>query len=235
MRRRLQKILSEYGISSRRASEELILAGRVTINGVPSVLGDQADPDIDQIAVDGKPLAVLPEKQYIMMNKPRGVVTTARDEQGRKTVLDLLPPEMKQLYPVGRLDLNSEGLLLLTNDGAFCQHLIHPSHQVEKSYLVWVQGNCRQALPVLNRSMTLEKVRLRAAKTKLLQETPEGGLLKMTIHEGKNRQIRRMCQKTGLSVTRLKRIAIGNLALKDLRPGEFRPLSRQEVAYLKES
>lgn len=234
MKQRIQKVLSEYGIASRRAAEEMIRAGRISLNGQVISLGDHGDPEVDQIMIDGVPLASAPKRVYLLMNKPRGFITSVQDEQGRKTVIDLLPPETPRVYPVGRLDLNSEGLLLLTNDGELCQHLIHPSHHVDKTYLVWVQGNYQTAVSTLNQSMKLDGVWIQPPKTVVIKEFEGGALLKIVIHEGKNRQIRKMCQQVGLSVSRLKRVAIGTLELRDLPVGQVRPLSQREITYLKD-
>jgi len=225
---RLQKILSSRGVASRRAAEGYLTAGRVTVNGVTAALGDKADPNRDVILVDGLPLPVAGEGTYIMLHKPRGYVTTCADEQGRKTVLELVEGCGANVWPVGRLDLNSEGLLLLTNDGALTQRLTHPSHEVEKEYHVTAAGDIQTALPVLAGEMTLDGQRLRPAAVRVLAD----GKLSVTIHEGKNRQVRRMCQMAGLTVKRLVRVREGSLHLGALKPGCWRPLTAEEISQL---
>lgn len=235
MEERLQKLLSACGIGSRRAMEEWIAAGRVTVNGETAHLGDKADLDRDQIAVDGELLRPEGDRIYLMLHKPRGYVTTLSDEQGRKTVADLVSDCGRRVWPVGRLDLDSEGLLLMTDDGELTQRLIHPSHEVEKEYLVWVTGDVKKGLPILSGPMELDGDRLAPAQVK--RGRTSGGVtqLSVTIHQGKNRQVRRMCAKAGLNVLRLKRIREGSLQLdRTLRPGQWRLLTREEVALLLE-
>lgn len=230
---RLQKILSARGVLSRRAAERYIQAGRVSVNGVTAVLGQTADPEQDDIRVDGVPLPEEKQKVYLLLHKPRGYVTTLSDEQGRKNVAELVSGCGTRVYPVGRLDLNSEGLLLMTNDGALTQKLTHPSHQVEKEYLVRVTGPVEQALPILRRGMTIDGVTYQGAKVKVVPTRDQGSrLLSMTICQGKNRQIRRMCAYGGLKVHRLCRIREGHLRLGDLPPGQWRYLTAEEVSAL---
>lgn len=225
---RLQKIIAACGVCSRRKAEELITQGRVTVNGTPALLGDSADPDTDLILLDGAPLK-RPEKTVTyLLYKPRGCVTTAADEKGRKTVLELVPQDVR-LFPVGRLDLNSEGLLLLTNDGALAERLTHPRHTVRKVYHVWVSHYRPDAIPMLQRPIVLDGTKIRPPGIRLLSQKDELALIEITIREGKNRQIRRMCERAGLTVTRLKRVAEGSLTLGDLKPGEYRLLSDQEL------
>ena len=235
MEERLQKLLSACGVGSRRAMEEWITAGRVTVNGQVARLGDKADPDRDQVAVDGVPIRPEGDRTYLMLHKPRGYVTTLSDEQGRKTVADLVSDCGKRVWPVGRLDLDSEGLLVMTDDGSLTQQLIHPSHEVEKEYLVWVMGDVKKGLPILSGPMELDGDPLAPAQVK--RGRTSGGVtqLSVTIHQGKNRQVRRMCAKAGLKVLRLKRIREGRLFLdRTLRPGQWRVLTREEITYLKE-
>lgn len=235
MEERLQKLLSACGVGSRRAMEEWITAGRVTVNGQVARLGDKADPDRDQVAVDGVPVRPEGDRTYLMLHKPRGYVTTLSDEQGRKTVADLVSDCGKRVWPVGRLDLDSEGLLVMTDDGSLTQQLIHPSHEVEKEYLVWVMGDVKKGLPILSGPMELDGDPLAPAQVK--RGRTSGGVtqLSVTIHQGKNRQVRRMCAKAGLKVLRLKRIREGRLFLdRTLRPGQWRVLTREEITYLKE-
>ena len=202
MTQRLQKILSARGVASRRAAEKMIEEGRVSVNGAVALLGQSADPDMDEILLDGKPLPTGSEAVYIILHKPRGYVTTLSDEKDRKNVAQLVADCGIRVYPVGRLDLDSEGLLLLTNDGEFANRLMHPKHEVEKSYLTWVEGYSEAALERLKRPITLDGYTIRSPKVRLVKP----GLLEITIHEGRNRQVRRMCEAAGMHVTRLKRV-----------------------------
>lgn len=227
---RIQKLLSRCGIASRRAAEALIAAGRVTVNGEPARAGQKVCAERDLIAVDGVPVPAAPAPVYLMLNKPRGLVCTLQDEKGRRTVADLVADCGRRVYPVGRLDMDSEGLLLMTSDGAWANALMHPSAEVDKVYLVWVQGDAADAAACLSRPMTLDGCRLRPAGVQVKVRKPAYTLLEMTIHEGHNRQIRRMCESCGLHVTRLKRIAEGPLRLDPaLSPGKWRYLTQQEL------
>lgn len=228
MEERLQKILSAAGVTSRRGAEQYLLAGRVTVNGRTATLGDKADPDTDDIRVDGKPLCHGEKRTYLMLNKPRGYVTTLSDEKGRKTVADLVKGCGARVWPVGRLDLDSEGLLLLTDDGELTHRLIHPSHEVEKEYHVWVTGDAGKALPILRGPITLDGVALRPARVELLSREKGENVLSVTIHEGKNRQVRRMCALAGLTVRRLRRVREGTLRLGELPVGKWRLLTEEE-------
>ena len=273
MNERLQKLISAAGLCSRRRAEEWILEGKVTVNGVLAHLGDTADPDRDQILVAGKPLPAPPERTTtVLLYKPRGYVTTLSDEKDRPTVARLLPPELGRLYPVGRLDQFSEGLLLMTNDGALANRLTHPRGEVRKTYRLWVSGWRRGAEEQLRRPIILDGYRIKPPAVRLLwaRETgtaashshvgavigrppeaaepaalreersqttriPSGeatALLEITIHEGRNRQIRRMARAAGLTPTRLKRIAEGPLTLGDLKPGQWRELTEAELRQL---
>lgn len=234
MEERLQKLLSAAGVCSRRAAETYLTAGRVTVNGEPARLGQRADPDRDEILVDGRPLTPRAKPVYILLNKPRGYVTTLSDERGRKTVAELVADCGARVYPVGRLDLDSEGLLLMTDDGALTHRLTHPSHEVEKEYRVWVNGDTAAGLPVLRGPMSLDGVPLRPARVTLLEQTPRGDVLSVVIHEGKNRQVRRMCDAAGLTVKRLVRVREGALALGALPSGRWRRLTGEEIALLQE-
>lgn len=229
MTERLQKILSARGVASRRAAEQLILDGRITVNGQIAALGQNADPDTDEIFVDGKPIPAGVKPVYIMLHKPRGFVTTLSDEQGRRTAAELVADCGVRVYPVGRLDLSSEGLLLFTNDGAFADQMMHPKHQVDKTYLAWVSDYTEQAFQRLKNPIELDGYRIRAPKLRLVKP----GLLEITIHEGRNRQVRRMCEAAGMHVTRLRRIREGSLSLDDLPAGKWRYLTDTEVALLK--
>ena len=297
MKERLQKLIAASGLCSRRAAEEWIVQGKVTVNGGLARLGDTADPEMDEILVEGRPLSAPPATAAtVLLYKPRGVVTTLHDEKGRPTVAELLPPELGRLYPVGRLDQFSEGLLLMTNDGALTNRLTHPKGEVNKTYRLWVSGWHPEALALLKRPIVLDgyqikppavrlvwtkdggaqdsKCRIQNTECKMQNETPVGtalcrpqspvgsdahiapviaagndaavpaaggvrgrlptttALLEITIHEGRNRQIRRMAEAAGLRVTRLKRIAEGPIRLGDLKPGQWRLLTAAELELL---
>ena len=233
MTERLQKILSARGVASRRAAEELIKAGRVCVNGRMAALGDSADPEKDEILLDGKLLPSRQEQVYIMLNKPRGYVTTLSDEKGRENVAQLVADCGVRVYPVGRLDMDSEGLLLLTNDGDFANALMHPKHEVDKTYEVWVKGHHPAAPGLLGRPIELDGYRIKKPQVKLLRSDEDRAKYLVTIHEGRNRQIRRMCEAAGMTVTRLRRICEGKLQLGDLPLGKWRYLTDQEVELLK--
>jgi 23S rRNA pseudouridine2605 synthase len=233
MEERLQKILSAAGIASRRTAEGYITEGRVTVNGVVATLGTRADLDRDEICLDGKPVRPAETLVYLMLNKPRGYVTTLDDEKGRKTAAQLVADCGQRVYPVGRLDMDSEGLLLFTNDGELTNQLTHPRHQVEKEYQVKVKGNWKKALPILNGPMELDGVPLAAAQVELVEGKGEIAKLTFVIHQGKNRQIRRMCAQAGVQVLRLKRVREGNLRLGKLASGSWRYLTSEEVDGLK--
>ncbi|HEY4610454.1 MAG TPA: pseudouridine synthase [Ilumatobacteraceae bacterium] len=226
---RLQKVLAVRGWGSRRVCEDLISAGRVTVNGEVAVLGRRVDVDTDRVEVDGAPIGVKPGLVYYLLNKPPGVVTTSSDTHGRPTVVEMVPAEPR-VYPVGRLDMETEGLLLLTNDGELAQRLTHPSHGVEKEYLAEVSGgNVAQGkLRRLRDGIELEDGV--TAPAKVSQPTP--GVLRLTISEGRNRQVRRMCEAIGHPVERLVRVRIGSLRDATLGPGEWRPLTSGEVQTL---
>lgn len=233
MKERLQKILSAAGVCSRRAAEGYLTAGRITVNGELAQLGQQADPETDDIRVDGVPLDREPEAVYLMLNKPRGYVTTVSDEQGRKTVMDLLTGVHTRIYPVGRLDRDSEGLLLLTNDGALTQRLLHPSHEVSKEYHVTVSGPVEHAAENLRRIRDVAGMAIRPAEVQMLRREGNRAELRIVIHEGRNRQIRRMCARCGLEVLRLQRVREHCLELGTLPLGQWRYLTAAEIAALK--
>ena len=235
MEERLQKLLSAAGVCSRRAAEGYILEGRVTVNGIPAELGQRADPEKDDIRLDDKPISGPEKPVYLLLNKPRGYVTTLSDEQGRKTVAELVRDCGVRVYPVGRLDLDSEGLLLMTNDGELMQHLLHPSHEVSKTYHVSVYGPVFGAAERLSAVTDLEGEPIRPAQVKALRQTARTAELAVTIHEGKNRQIRRMCAACGLTVKRLCRVREHTLELGDLPSGAWRYLTPDEVLALKEA
>lgn len=229
MTERLQKILSARGVASRRQAEAMILAGRVTCNGRLCGLGERADPEVDMILLDGRPLPSAGGHVYIILNKPRGYVTTLSDEKGRQTAASLVANCGQRVYPVGRLDMDSEGLLLFTNDGEFANRLMHPRHEIEKVYRVWVAEYTDVALQKLRRPVELDGYRIRPPKVELLELEGRSAVLLVTIHEGRNRQVRRMCELAGMRVTRLMRISEGALELGDLKPGAWRHLTENEL------
>ena len=225
---RIQKVLARVGVGSRRAVEDLIVDGRVRVNDVVAVLGDRVDAEVDRITVDDVPIGIRPDLVHYLLNKPTGVVTTADDPQGRPTVLGLVPASPR-VHPVGRLDLDTEGLLLLTNDGDLTHRLTHPSFGVDKEYLVWVTGRPgRAVLRALREGVELEDGRTAPARVTAVE--PE--VLRIVIHEGRNRQVRRMCAAVGHPVRRLVRVRIGPLADRSLAPGAWRPLESAEVRAL---
>ena len=232
MKERLQKILSARGIASRRKAEEMVKQGAVTVNGRTAVLGDSADPDVDVILVEGKPLPAQQQFVYLMLNKPRGYVTTLSDEKGRKNAAQLVADCGVRVYPVGRLDMDSEGLLLFTNDGEFANRLMHPKHEVKKTYDVWVTGYSSGAEERLKMPIELDGYLIKAPLVKLLSTENDKARLRVTIHEGRNRQVRRMCDAAGMQVTRLKRIREGKLSLGELPLGKWRYLTAYEVGQL---
>lgn len=240
---RIQKVLSDQGVCSRRAAEALIAAGRVRVNGRVVSLGDKMDPDTDKVSVDGRNVTVRRKRQYIyiMLHKPRGYITTAKDEHGRKTVMDLVAGVGRRVYPVGRLDKESEGLLLLTDDGAFANLLTHPGGGVGKLYRVTVRPRATEeqlaqlaaGVVLDDGTKTLPVVVHVVAEESGTGDKPGRGVLEMTLYEGRNRQIRRMCEAVGLEVARLKRSAEGPVKLGMLRPGEWRELKKSEVTALR--
>lgn len=238
MEQRLQKILSEVGVASRRKAEELILEGRVIVNGRIATIGEKADPARDYIKVDGKvvagPAQKSARKAYLMLNKPRGVMTTLSDPENRPTVKDLLRGVKYNLFPVGRLDYDSEGLLLMTNDGAFANAILHPSREISKTYLAKVKGIMEEdKLEKLRRGVMLEDGLTLPAKVKKVRAAENNSWIEMTIYEGRTRQVRRMLEKVGHPVLRLKRISINGLKLRDLKPGEARYLTPEELKIIK--
>jgi 23S rRNA pseudouridine2605 synthase len=229
---RLQKVLATRGWGSRRVCEDLIASGRVTVDGDVAVLGRRVDPETDRIEVDGVPIGARPGLVYYLLNKPLGVITTASDPQGRSTVVDLVPSDPR-VYPVGRLDVNTEGLLLLTNDGELAQRLTHPSHGVEKEYLVEVTGGLVAQGRIRQLRDGIELDDGMTAPAQVSQPSP--GVLRITIHEGRNRQVRRMCEAIGHPVHRLVRVRIGTLSDRTLRPGDWREVTQAELKALIES
>lgn len=234
MEERLQKILSRHGAASRREAEELIRSGRVTVNGTEAGLGMKADEDRDEILVDGDPLARKEQRVYIMLNKPRGCLCTRKDEKGRKTVLDYLGGCRARVWPVGRLDLNSEGLLLLTDDGELTHALTHPSHGVEKVYTVRVEGeDIPGAIRLLKGTLELEDGPAKAKTVRLMKDDGDRAILEITVTEGRKHLVRNLCAAAGLEVKRLIRVSEGGLVLGDLRTGCWRYLEAEELRSLK--
>ena len=234
MTERLQKIISARGIASRRRAEQMILEGRVTCNGRVCTLGESADPDTDEILVDGRPLPNAADSVYLMLHKPRGFVTTLADELGRKDAAQLVSDCGQRVYPVGRLDMDSEGLLLFTNDGAFANKLMHPKHEIQKVYRVLVLQYSDSKLERLKQPVELDGYWIHKPAVRLIRETADGKAeLEVGIHEGRNRQVRRMCAMADMPVQRLIRIKEGNLSLGDLPAGKWRYLTAEEVAKLK--
>ena len=235
MPERIQKIIAARGICSRRKAEEMIVQGRVTCNGCVCSIGQTADPHKDNILIDGKPLPDNGERIYIILHKPRGFVTTLSDEKGRKNAAQLVADCGCRVYPVGRLDMDSEGLLLFTNDGEIANRFMHPSHQVNKTYFVTVKGYTDEAFERLKEPVTLDGYRIKAPAVQILDKPNEKNpkaRLAVTIHEGRNRQVRRMCEIAGMEVVRLIRVQEGDLKLGDLPCGKWRYLLPEEIVEL---
>ena len=233
MKERIQKILASRGVASRRAVEEMIVAGRITCNGIVCALGDTADVEKDCILLDGEPIPSVQKHVYLMLNKPKGYVTTMSDEKGRKDVSALVKDCPVRVFPVGRLDMDSEGLLLFTNDGAFANKLMHPSHEVNKTYYVQVSGYSPEAVERLVRPITLDGYRIKKPDVRVIEAKADTACLIITIHEGRNRQVRRMCATANMKVRRLVRIQEGTLLLGDLPKGSWRYLTDKEIAGIK--
>lgn len=227
---RLQKWLAYCGLGSRRACEALIKAGRVTVNGQVATLGMKVHPAHDRILVEGKPLKAPPPRVYLMLHKPRDYITTCSDPHAKKTVMDLVAEVPVPVFPVGRLDADSEGLLLMTNDGELAHRLLHPRHKVPKTYRVWVHGQpSRSALQALRNGVMLEEGRTAPARVRMLSASPSQSVLEITLREGRKRQVRRMCEAVGHPVRRLVRVAFGPLKLpRELLPGQWRWLTPKE-------
>ena len=234
---RVQKVMAEQGLCSRRAAEQIIQEGRVKLNGHPVSLGDKMDVNRDSLMIDGERVRLVKKQEYhyLMLHKPRGYVTTTSDERGRRTVMDLLADYPVRVFPVGRLDKDSEGLLLLTNDGEFANLMMHPSHGVSKLYRVTVRPRAQESQVVaLSQGVVLDDgTKTQPAVVNVVTDEPGRTVLEMTIKEGKNRQIRRMCEAVGLEVARLRRSAMGAVKLGMLQPGQYRALTKSEVAALR--
>jgi 23S rRNA pseudouridine2605 synthase len=230
---RLQKHLSESGIASRRKAEELILQGKVRVNGRVATLGAKVDPKRDKVQVSGKTVVATKEKMYIMLHKPRGYVTTTKDELDRKCVTDLVKDAPVKLFPVGRLDRNSEGLLIMTNDGGFANSLTHPSAHVNKTYRVTVKGDAEdEKIIKLKEGIVLDGKKTLPCEVFVAERKPDRTVLIFIIQEGRNRQIRRMCEEVELEVIRLKRTEIAGVKLGMLPQGKWRPLNEKEMRHL---
>ena len=238
---RLQKYFTDCGVMSRRAAEQEIERGNVTVNGTVAEIGQKIDPKKDKVLWNGKPIATGEQKKTVcvLLNKPRGYVTTLSDERGRKTVAELIQDAGTRLYPIGRLDLDSEGLLLMTNDGALTNRLTHPKEEIPKIYHVVVSGNLTAGqLEHLSSPMTIDGYKIRPVPVTVLDRRKSKSgkdctVLEMVLYEGRNRQIRKMCELTHLSVLRLKRVAIGAISLHGVRVGQWRYLTKEEIKYLK--
>lgn len=226
---RIQKILSQRGVASRRQAEQMILDGRISCNGAVCALGDVADADTDTLLLDGKPLPSKGKSVYIMLNKPKGYVTTLSDEKNRKNVAQLVAQCGARVYPVGRLDMDSEGLLLLTNDGDFANRIMHPRGCVDKIYSVEVKGYTPQRLEQLKKPIYLDGYRIAPPQVNLVSSDQDLATIRITIHEGRNRQVRRMCARAGMQVKRLIRIQEGTLRLGNLPSGMWRFLTADEL------
>ena len=234
MAERLQKIIARAGIASRRAAEEMILNGRVTVDGQTiTELGGKYDSSRHKICVDGKPLNFAEKKVYYLLNKPKGYLSTAKDERGRRTVLDLLPEVSERVYPLGRLDNNTEGLLLISNDGDLMNGLLHPRYKVNKTYVARVAGiPTEKSLDKLRQGIKLEDGMTAPAVVKMLETSDSEAKVEITIHEGRNRQVRRMFTAIGCDVLALKRVKFAGLTLKGVKRGHYRPLTDEEITEL---
>jgi len=230
---RLQKIIASRGLCSRRQAEKWIEEGRVRLNGNTARLGDTADVTEDVIEVDGKRLPKAGKKVYLMLNKPRGYVTTLSDEKGRKNAAELVAGCGVRVYPVGRLDMDSEGLLLFTNDGEFANLMMHPRHEVDKTYRVWVTNFAPEKLDALAEPIELDGYQIKKPRVRPVRTEPARAIVDVTIHEGRNRQVRRMCEAAGMHCTRLRRVQEGSLFLGNLPLGKWRYLTDAEVRSLR--
>ena len=230
MQERLQKLIAASGLMSRRAAEQVISAGRVTVNGIVAQLGQSADSETDEIRIDGEKLPRKKSHAYVMLNKPKGYVTTMQDEQGRPTVAELVQVAGRRLYPVGRLDMYSEGLLLMTDDGETANRLMHPSHRVLKTYIVDVVGeNIRASMRKMREPLDIDGVTVQAVDVQLIRQGGGRGQLEVVIGEGRNRQVRKMCDQCDLKVQRLVRVSEGSLQLGELPSGSWRYLTTEEI------
>ena len=232
MKDRLQKIISAHGAASRRAAEKMIAEGRIAVNGITASLGDSADPETDEITIDGAPLKKQDEAIYIALNKPKGYITTVKDDRGRPTVMELVSDCGCRVYPIGRLDADSQGLILLTNDGELANKLCHPSGDKEKRYIVTVRGDGERALETLNGPMEIDGYTIRPAKVRITGKSRKYYTMEFILKEGRNRQIRKMCSKCRLHVVSLVRTEYAGISLGDLPEGKWRKLNPEEIAGL---
>ena len=232
MKDRLQKIISAHGAASRRAAEKMIAEGRIAVNGITASLGDSADPETDEITIDGAPLKKQDEAIYIALNKPKGYITTVKDDRGRPTVMELVSDCGCRVYPIGRLDADSQGLILLTNDGELANKLCHPSGDKEKRYIVTVRGDGERALETLNGPMEIDGYTIRPAKVRITGKSRKYYTMEFILKEGRNRQIRKMCSKCRLHVVSLVRTEYAGISLGDLPEGKWRKLNPDEIAGL---
>jgi pseudouridine synthase len=237
MEERLQKIIAAAGIASRREAEQMILDGRVTLNGKPvTELGVRANPQIDRIEVDGKVFGTNAPKIYVLLYKPKGYTTTRKDPHAKQTVMELIQRVPVPVHPVGRLDVDTEGLLILTNDGSFTYKITHPSHEVDKTYEAWVSATISdRGLQKLREGVELDDGKTAPAQVKLLRKSKEQSLIRVTIHEGRKRQVRRMIAAVGHTVLELTRTRIGPIGIGDLKPGRWRYLAPEEIAAIEEN
>ena len=230
---RINKCLAECGVASRRAADKMIIDGEVKINGRICSLGDEVNLDDDNVTVNGKTVSTVKKYDYYILNKPKGYVCTVRDDKGRKTVMDLLPPNVKRVFPVGRLDYDSEGLLIMTNDGELTYRLTHPKNEIPKTYLVKLEGTITdEALNKVKNGVVIDGKRTGKCNIKVVEQTRDAVRLHITITEGRNRQVRKMFLAVGKEVKLLKRIKVGELTLRGLDRGEVRKLTAEEVEYL---
>lgn len=230
---RINKFLAECGVASRRAADKMIIDGEVKINGRICSLGDEVNLDDDNVTVNGKTVSTVKKYDYYILNKPKGYVCTVRDDKGRKTVMDLLPPNVKRVFPVGRLDYDSEGLLIMTNDGELTYRLTHPKNEIPKTYLVKLEGTITdEALNKVKNGVVIDGKRTGKCNVKVVEQTRDAVRLHITITEGRNRQVRKMFLAVGKEVKLLKRIKVGELTLRGLDRGEVRKLTAEEVDYL---
>lgn len=230
---RINKFLAECGVASRRAADKMIIDGEVKINGRICSLGDEVNLDDDNVTVNGKTVSTVKKYDYYILNKPKGYVCTVRDDKGRKTVMDLLPPNVKHVFPVGRLDYDSEGLLIMTNDGELTYRLTHPKNEIPKTYLVKLEGTITdEALNKVKNGVVIDGKRTGKCNVKVVERTRDAVRLHITITEGRNRQVRKMFLAVGKEVKLLKRIKVGELTLRGLDRGEVRKLTAEEVEYL---
>ena len=231
---RINKFLAESGVCSRRAADKMIEEGLVKVNGKVCVIGQEIDEFSDSVVVGGKKLNIVNSYEYYIMNKPKGYVCTVKDDRGRKTVMDLLPPNIKRVFPVGRLDYDSEGLLILTNDGELTYKLTHPKNEIPKTYLVKTEKPVLDNdINALRQGVIIDGVRTKKCSVRFVEATKTGSKLHITITEGRNRQIRKMIESLGNNVDFLKRIKIGDLTLSGLNRGEIRKLTAREIEYLR--